>query len=337
MTNFVNRLCLKIIYFHYILGKCLGIVTATYYPAVNKVKRSKRLTKIFAGLRTVIALVLMIIVASITARHNLKFDSVTMPFVLQTAFILSTTMFLVVAQIKHADELIGVINEFMALELELKSKRGVNERFGNKFFVILLVKMITTTCLCFCDMPLLFQIRNSLTLLLFIAQMFIWSGTLVFFNFAFIGLMMSSAFQDNMFEYLENCWKLKELEEFSLLSLRFYKIFGNFLGLVRTHLLMALIFYTLTTGAGLTMTISIRHKDTYVFVHAVVYYTFCMVDVLLFNMAADLIERNSRKRIFCKVDLLTNDTKQVKGSLLLTKSIIELIIFFSRWTSFSTN
>ncbi|KAL5280889.1 Gr93c family protein [Megaselia abdita] len=307
-TNFINRLCLKIIYSLYLIGKYFGIVTATYCPVENKVIRSKLLTKIFAGFRTAITFVLVIVTFAFS---DYKYDPVSITFVLQSSLTFSTTLLLIVTQVKGANKLIELINEFISLQLELKSKKGVKQFFGNTFFVMLFFKVLTNTYLCFVDIPFMFTLPDALSMLMFSGQIFIWSGTLIFFNFAFIGLMCASAFQANMFEYLQNCWKLKEIDEYSELSLRFYKVYKQFLNAVRTHFLMAFIFYTLSIGSGLSLTITSGIENTWLFAHAFLYHSCCIVDVVLFNMAAELVERNSYKRNFSKVDLLTNDTKEL--------------------------
>lgn len=307
MDNFVDRQCLKIIYFLYNFGKCFGIVTAYYDPETRTVKRSKLLTNLFAGFRTVLAFVVAT-VTCLVAYYKLNANAITL--VIQNIYTFSTTVPLIRAQLKDANALIEVINEFISLVFELKSKKGVHRLFRNTFFVMLFLKVFTTTLLCICEIPALFYMPDSLSLMLFLGEVFIWCGTLIFFNFAFIGLMMAS-FQANMFEFMENCWKLKELDEYSTLSVRFYRVFHKFLGLVRTHFLMALLFYTVSLGYGLSVTISGQFDNTYFFIQAYTYHTCCIVDVILFNMAADLVERNSRKRNFAKVDFLTNDSKQV--------------------------
>lgn len=330
MTNFINRLSLKVIYFLYILGKCFGIVTATYYPSENRIRKSKLQTKIFAGVRTAVTFLLVILTFAFSEYDS---ESINIPFLLQNAFTLATTSLLVVTQLRDANELISVINEFIVLKLELSTKKGVNQMFKKTFFVMLLVKVISNTYLCLSDIPLLFTTSDGIAWLLFCSAMFIWGGTLIFFNFAFIGLIMASAFQANMFDYLQNCWKIKEIDEYSKLSLRFYKVFNKFIGLTRIHFLMALIFYTLSIGTGLSITLSSADESTPFVIQAFGYITFCIIDVLLFNMAADLVERSSRKRDFAKVDLLTNDTRQVCVFIDENNNYEPFMI--SRWT-FST-
>lgn len=307
MGKTVNSLSLKLIHCLYITGKFLGIAPVTYIRAENRLKRSKWLTSISMGLRGVIILLLIFLIVSALLK-GYKVASIGLAFY---AYMLSTTLFLLVIKIKDGTELIEVINEFLALNLELKSKKGVSQKFGNKFFVMLLTKVITVTFISMSDIPSYMKGTDGKTIAYCMTLTFIWTGTLMFFNFAFLGLMMGSEFQSNMFQYLESCWKLKDLEDYSQLSLKFYKVFHKFIKLARAHFLVAFVFYTLSIGLGLSLVVSTGFENIYKTIVNTIYYTCFIVDVLLFNMAAEFVEKNSYRRNFTKVDILCNDTKQV--------------------------
>lgn len=309
MGKTINSLCLKLIYCLYITGKFLGIAPVTYSSNENKLKQSKLLRNISIGFRGVITLALVLFIMT-AAINGFKVQTVIFGFY---AYTTSTTLLLIVIQIKDGYELIEVINEFLTLNLELKPKKGVShsQQFGSKFFVMLLTKMATVTYISVSDIPEYLQQTGGMTVVFCLTLTFIWTGTLIFFNIAFLGLMMASEFQSNMFQYLESCWMLKDLEEYSQLSVKFYKVFHKFIRLARAHFLVAFIFYTLSIGLGLSFVVSIGFQNIYKTIGNAIYYSCFIMDVLLFNMAAEFVEKNSYRRNFTKVDILSSDSKQV--------------------------
>lgn len=309
MSDRLSNISTNVFRFIYWIGRLSGVVVFTYDKRLGQVELSKILRVIFPALKSMCVLIQVVhVVLTFYYYENLIS---TMMFAAQSFTFFTFSILIVISQTTHSKKYIDIINDTIKLFKILKIKVRNESFFDGTFFFLFFVKTITNAYVVFGNFGIFINPEVKLTFRLAIINMTILHLTnVIFLNFAFIGLLLASAFQNNLYNYLRRCSKIKDLEEFSIINAQFKQIFKRFNQLTEIHFLSAILFYLVSISAGLTFIImeADQYKNK---LSTFGFQICCIIDLLNFNMAADLVEKTSTKIDFFKVDLLCNDSLEV--------------------------
>lgn len=294
----------------YLLAKFYGIAVFTYEKKSQQLKVSKKYQIIFASFRSIS----LIIYITYIFKCFFEYENIIIKimFLFQKSVVMMISLLVIISQITKANLYKDLINTTIKMINLMKLKLQNDDFFDRTFFMMFAIKITTNTYAIFCDFPTIFDFeKHWIDVLGTINLIIIWMANLAFFNFAFIGLLVGSAFYNNFFQYLQQFTKNRDLEEFSKIYNNFKFIFKSFLKLTELHFFFIFLFYMINIGAGLSSLIIGNEANSKWKSLSWGYQICCIIDLMLFNIAADLVERSSRKNDFHNVDLLRNDSIEV--------------------------
>lgn len=309
MVNRINRISYKILHLLYLIGKLLGIVVFIYDRRLHQAKISRTHQVLFPAIRSTNIVLYVFFVIELYSQYEKILYKVI--FSVQRGIILTISILLIISQTTQSKKYISILNNTFKMIDALKTKLRSENFFDGTFFLFFSVKTLTNVYVIIADIPYILNSEYSWVHRLFILNMIVvMVANLTFFNFAFLGLLVTSAFQNNFYTYFQQCKKIKDFEEFSQIYTQFKEVFRSFVRLTQFQFLLAIVFYMVNIGALLGLIIF--NREEYDRSLSVMGWQFCLlIDLMIFNMAADLVDKTSRKMNFYKVDFLCNDSLEV--------------------------
>lgn len=294
----------------YILSKLYGVSVFNYDSISKKISISKKCQIIFPILRSIILLMYLLYFWKLLYQYENSIFRIT--FAIQKSVVIVIAMLLIKSQIFKARQYAQIINKTIRLVGFLNFKLQTEDFFNRTFFILFATKFTTNSYVILVDLPHIFNFQKHWTDIVGVINLVIvWISNIVFFNFAFIGLLVASAFYENLFKYFQKSVSLREINEFRETYKHFKCIFKSFLLLTELHFFYIYFFYMINMGAGLSYLIINDPESVNYRTLTWGYQICCIIDLMLFNIAADFVLRSSRKADFHKVDFLRNDSIDV--------------------------
>lgn len=292
-------------------GLMFGIPVFTYDKRHGQVKLSRPIRVLFPVIKSISAL--SHIAYNVMALYYYDNIILQITFSAQSFTFVSFSMLLVISQIMQPQKYIDIINESISLVKTVKIKVRSENFFDRTFLLFVLVKTLTNFYVIFNNIPYIIDSNIPWTVRLAVVNMTVLFLTnVIFFNFGFVGLLVTSALQTNLYEYFQSCTKIRDFEEFSRIYGQFKVIFKQFTKLTELQFFFGILFYLVHFGASLIYLV-IDEEPSSNKSATLGSQICCIIDLMIFNLAADLVEKTSRKMDFFKVDFLCNDSLEVRS------------------------
>lgn len=323
MVNRINKVSSQVIRLMYLAGLFFGVSVFIYDKRHGQVEVSKPLQVIFPVIKSISVLSHAVYITATSYYYESTIFKLI--FAAQSFVVFSFAILLVMSQTIQSQKYINIINDSIRMFNALKIKVGSESFFGGTFLFMFLLKTVTNSYIICCNFPYIFDPSITWNLRLVMINMIgLFLANVIFFNFGFIGLLMTSAFQNKLYEYFQSCRKITDFEEFARIYGQFKVIFKRFIQLTEVHFFYAILFYLVNIGVGLSYFIvsnqEFQHRSA-----TLGFQICCIIDLIIFNMAADFVEKTSRKMDFFKVDFLCNDSLEVMLSIEMLLKIMNLI------------
>lgn len=319
----------------YWFGIVFGVAVFIFDRKTGQVKISRTLLVLFPIKESLAVLGHAVYLTSIWFYYeNLAFKMI---FIIQNITFFSFGILLIVSQIMQSQKYIKLINNSIELVDILKVKLRSENFFEVKTLWLFLLKTLTNIYIILGNILIIVGANYHWTDRVGVINMTILLVVnVIFFNFGFIGLLVSSAFQSNLHKYLQNCKKLKDFQEFSRIYGKFQMVFKEFTQLTQFHFFFAMVFYMVNIAACFTYLIiedvEMKQRPSFWVMQIC-----SIIDLTIFNMAADFVETTSRKIHFFKVDFLCNDSMEVSIIKCILFSLRNNTFFFSDGFDYITN